>query len=226
MLTCRQVQNLHHQFIDGALSASLVAEIHAHLLQCPACQREVEISRAAAHVLAKDFPEPALDSGFASRVVAAMAEKRPVRKSPVLVRREQSSRWRRFAMVGSLPAAAAVVFLAILIWPSEDRSTRDTKVAGAVTSVVDAVGVKDIADPTLEAVAGARDAAQSLNQLLQISANEARQSMQDGLREIDSTAPRSEPPSLMELFFQPFDEVLRPEKPATAKDGEKKVIRF
>jgi anti-sigma factor RsiW len=226
MLTCRQVQNLHHQFIDGALSASLVAEVHAHLLQCPACQREVEISRAAAHVLAKDFPEPSLDSGFASRVVAAMAEKRPARTLPIKHRREQSSRWRRFAMVGSLPAAAAVVFLAILIWPSGDKSTRDTKVAGAATSVVDAVGVKDIADPTLEAVAGARDAAQSLNQLLQISANEARQSMQDGLREIDSAAPRSEPPSLMELFFQPFDEVLRPEKPATAKDGEKKVIRF
>lgn len=225
MLTCRQVQNLHHQFIDGALSASLVAEVHAHLLQCPACQREVEISRAAAHVLAKDFPEPTLDSGFASRVVAAMAEKRPVRASTVKHRREQSSRWRRFAMVGSLPAAAAVVFLAILIWPSDDKATRDVRVLGA-SSVVDAVGVKDIADPTLEAVAGARDAAQSLNQLLQISANEARQTMQDGLREIDSAAPRTEPPSLMELFFQPFDEVLRPEKPATAKDGEKKVIRF
>ena len=224
MLTCRQVQNLHHQFIDGELSASMVAEVHAHLLQCPACQREVEIMRAAADVVSKDHTEPGLDSGFASRVVGVMAQSRPTRPLPVSQRRGPGLHWKRFAMVGGLPAAAAAVFLAVLIWPSAEQPARDTKVAGV--SVVDAVGVKDFADPTLEAVSGAREAAQSLNQLLQISADQARLSVQDGLKQMDAAEPLGEPPSMLELFFQPFDEILQPKQPATSKDGEKKIIRF
>lgn len=225
MLTCRQVQNLHHQFIDDELSASMTAEVHAHLLQCPACQREVEIMRATSNVVSKDRSEPMLESGFASRVVGAMAQSRPIRPISVAQpRRDRSWRWQRLAVVGGLPAAAAVMFLAVMIWPSDKNPSRTTQVLGV--SVVDAVGVKDLADPTIDAVSDARDAAQSLNKLLQISADQARQSVQDGLKQVDVTRPDAEPPSMLELFFQPFDEILQPQKPATARDGEKKIVRF
>src|SRR6185436_13710965 len=76
LMTCRNVRQLHDAFVDGELSASLTAEVHAHLLQCPECQHEIEMLRAATDVITQDHSEPIMDSGFASRVIAQMP--RPV----------------------------------------------------------------------------------------------------------------------------------------------------
>jgi len=45
-LTCRNVRQLHDAWLDGELSANMNAEVHAHLLQCPECQQQVEMIRA------------------------------------------------------------------------------------------------------------------------------------------------------------------------------------
>lgn len=60
VMTCRHVQQLRDSYLDGELSSSLMAEVHAHLLQCPECQRQVEMIRIAGHVIAGDRSEPAL----------------------------------------------------------------------------------------------------------------------------------------------------------------------
>jgi anti-sigma factor RsiW len=77
MMTCRHVQHLQDRFLDGDLPASMVAEVHAHLLQCPACQHQMEICRASTDVIAKDDAHFELDSGFAMRVVAALPKPSP-----------------------------------------------------------------------------------------------------------------------------------------------------
>lgn len=220
MMTCRNVQHLFHQFIDGELSPSMTAEVHAHLLQCPACQRDVEAARASADVITKDQSEPILKPGFASQVVAAMMEQRP-QTVQFDARPARRFHWQKYAVVGSLPAAAAAVLLFVVLWPSPPADQRDKMVLGV--SVVDAAGVSQVMDPTVDAVSDARDAARSLNQLLKISADQAGEGVRRGLERLGKVAPKDGDPSFMDIFLQPFDAILVT-PPANTTDTE--VVRF
>ena len=135
LMTCRHVAQLRDTYLDGELSPALTAELHAHLLQCPACQEHFEMFRACAELITKDRPEAKLDSGFASRVVAALP--RPGVSLPDLglrTRRERRRRfWWRVAGAG-LPAAAAVLFFTVLVWPTAAPNGSEASARGAATS--------------------------------------------------------------------------------------------
>lgn len=223
MMTCRNVQHLLQQFIDRELSSSLTAEVHAHLLQCPACQRESEALRASVEVISRDQPAPTLQPGFASRVVAAMMEQSRVPVA-VEVTRPRRWRWRSYAMAASLPAAAAIIFLAIVIWPSAAPQEQPTLVAGV--SVMDAAGVKNLTDETMAAVSDARQAAHSLNRLLHISADQAGQGVRAGLDRVDRSSDREGSPTLVDILFQPFNHLLLPDSPANTTDAHDEIVRF
>jgi len=216
MLTCRHVQHLHDRFLDGDMPPSMTAEVHAHLLQCPACQHQMEISRASADVIAKDDSHYELDSGFAMRVVAAL----PRPSARIATGSAQRSRRRRvWRIVGmaALPAAAAALFIAVVILPTAPTAPRPTFVAG---KAVEAAGVQDLMNPTLNAVDGTRQAAKDLNQLLQISVQQAGENVRKGIE--SAKPPRSEL-TPMDVLLLPFNDNLVPEQPATDKPG---VVRF
>ncbi|HKQ49249.1 MAG TPA: zf-HC2 domain-containing protein [Phycisphaerae bacterium] len=216
MLTCRHVQHLHDRFLDGDLTPSMTAEIHAHLLQCPACQHQMEISRASADVIARDDSHYELDSGFAMRVVAALPKPSP---SAALGSAQRSRRRRVWRIVGmaALPAAAAALFIAVVILPTAPTTPRPTFVAG---KAVEAAGVQDLMNPTLDAVDGTRRAAKDLNQLLQISV----QGVGEGVRKgIENAKPPRADLTPMDVLLLPFNDALVPEQP---KSDDPAVVRF
>ncbi len=217
MMTCRHVQHLHDRFLDGDLPSSMTAEVHAHLLQCPACQHQMEISRASADVIAKDDGHYELDSGFAMRVVAALPKPAPAAAVDSAHRHRRRRIWKIAGMAG-LPAAAAVLFLSVVILPPTKTTPHPTLVAG---KAVEAAGVKDLMNPTLGAVAGTRQAAQDLNRLVQISVRQAGEDMREGL---ERAKPSGGDPSLIEVLLQPFNDVLLPSEPP--KPSEPDVVRF
>jgi len=215
-LTCRNIRQLHDAFADGELSPSLTAEFHAHLLQCPACQRQIEMLQAVGDVITKDQPEPELDSGFAQRVMASIPKAAP---QPDEVSTQPRMAWRLLRRA-SLPAAAAALFLAIILWPKEQP--------GKPTMVAGISAMKAVVDPTLDAVADTRKAAQSLNQLLVISADQAREDVKQGFDRVESLRQKdAQPVSLTDILWMPFDEILRTPPPApTDKAGESETVRF
>lgn len=219
LMTCRHVRQLHDAYVDGELSPSLMAEVHAHLLQCPECQQQVEMLRACGTVINGDESEPVLDSGFASRVVASFQQATPRIGAVLETRRARRQRLWRGAISVSLPAAAAVLFFSILIWPSEQTPVGPRVVAG---KAVDASGVGDMVHPTLDAMADTKQAAESLNQLLEIAGSEARQGVEEGLGKVPRPAA-----SPLDLLLEPFSGLLEPRPPeATEGDDEPEIVRF
>ncbi len=221
-MTCRHVQQLHDAYIDGELSPSLMAEMHAHLLQCPVCQQQVELTRACGSVIANDGDEPALDAGFAARVVAALQQKASARAPVLETRRSRRQRLWRITAGAGLPAAAAALFLCVLIWPASEPSGPPRIVAGRA---VEAAGLLEMVHPTLSAVADTRHAAESLNQMLSMAGD-------DAARNVGKTMQRVAKPStasVWKFFFEePFSGLLEPDPPAEAAqpDQGEDLIRF
>lgn len=116
-VTCRHVRQLHDAYLDGDLSASMNAEVHAHLLQCPACQQQVETVRACGDVIANDRSEPRLSGDFATRVLAELPAAPVLRLAPVETRRTRRMRLLRGVMAGAMPAIAASLVFAVLLGP-------------------------------------------------------------------------------------------------------------
>jgi len=220
LLTCRHVRQLHDAYIDGELSPSLMAEMHAHLLQCPECQQEVEMTRACGTVIGMDRSESQLDSGFASRVVAAMP-KPAASTGPVVTLRPviRARRWRAVLSI-AVPAAAAVLFLSVLIWPPLHPEGGPRLVAG---KAVEAAGVAEVVNPTLGAMADTRQAAASLNQLIEIAGGDAGRKAAAELREAET----QEIAVWEEVIFGSIRVLLeaKPPPPPPGKN-EREVVRF
>ncbi len=221
MMTCRHVEHLRDAYQDGELSSHLAAEVHAHLLACRECQQHFEMLRIAGEVIGRDDAAPQLDAGFASRVVASMAQTRPM--APRIIVGEDDERrrgYRRLFATGSVPAAAAALFLAVLIWPTADKPQRHGLVLGDTREATDLV--KDAVDKTMDAVNETRKAFDSFNTMTRMLGDEARQTVGTG----PSAAPREM--SLLDVFLAPFDEVLVPADAASDShepDGAD-VVRF
>lgn len=220
LMTCRHVRQLHDAYIDGELSASLMAEMHAHLLQCPECQQEVELSRACGTVIGMDKSEPQIDSGFASRVVAALPKPatnlpEPASAAPVRLRT-----WRSVFHV-AVPAAAAVLFLSVLIWPPLHPAESGTKIVAG--TAVEAAGVEEVVGPTLGAMADTQQAATSLNQLFTIAGSEAGRKAAAELRQADTP----ETAAWEEMIFGPIRVLLEaPPPPPPPSTHKREIIRF
>jgi hypothetical protein len=106
MITCKNAQQLFDRYLDGELSSSLQAELHAHRLNCSECQQDLAIFEACGDVVRMDTREPRLDSSFTNRVMLGYAVRR----------RSHRPRWQRIATwAGTGLAAAASITLAV-IW--------------------------------------------------------------------------------------------------------------
>lgn len=224
LMTCRHVRQLHDAYLDGELSASLMAEMHAHLLQCPACQREIEMSRACETVIATDqTTDSQLDSGFASRVVASLQKSGMITASPALpgleTRRVRRNRLWRVGISAALPAAAAVLFFSILIWPPVQPDETPRIVAGMA---VEAIGAERIVQPALGAVVDTKDATNHLNRLITIAGNDARQDVETKLQKAKKTSS-----SAWDLIFQePFNGILDGAQAEPSQSADKNIVRF
>ncbi len=207
-LTCRNIRQLHDGFVDGELSPSLTAEVHAHLLQCPECRRQVQMLRTVGDMIARDDSTPSLPSDFAARVAARI---------PSTATSESISSRRRTIGRILFPALAASLFVAIGIWPRQE--------AGNGSKVLGVSAVKNsVVDPAMSAVDGTKKAAESLNTLLSISVDQAKSDVRTGLEkaELLRKAP-TEPLSFTTILLQPFNELPRPEDAAPSDDGK---VRF
>ncbi|MCG8406155.1 MAG: zf-HC2 domain-containing protein [Phycisphaerales bacterium] len=226
LMTCRHVAQVRDVYLDGELSPSLTAEVHAHLLQCPECQEQFEMFRACGEVIAKDPPEPRLDSGFASRVVASLPKANSTFGTGLQTRRSLRQRFWRLAIGTSVPAAAAVLFFAVLIWPS----------GGPYGQVLPAVyekpadAVQGVVTPTLNAFEETQDAVKSLGKLRGILAADVQKNVGDARHYVDEgEGAENDGPevTLLDVLLQPFRDVLQPiEEQDTESPDEEKIIRF
>ncbi len=149
MITCRHARQLFDCYLDGELSSSLQAELHAHQLSCDACRSELAMLEAFGDVVAADRREPMPGGAFTDRVMQAYRlQQRPVRRS-----------WGRvLVLFGSPAAAAASIVLAVtMIAPSVPQKTeRGGITAGREVAVSTAVQGMQI--PTRELSARDREA--------------------------------------------------------------------
>jgi hypothetical protein len=112
MITCQHARQLFDRYLDGELSPSLQAELHAHQLSCSMCQTELAMLEACGDVIMLDHRrEPRLSDSFTDRVMLARRAQLSHRKTRNWVR--------TILMVGSPMAAAASIVLALsLMWPT------------------------------------------------------------------------------------------------------------
>jgi len=223
-MTCRHIAQLRDVYLDGELSPSLTAEVHAHLLQCPECQNQFEMFRACGEVIAKDHSGHAFDSDFAGRVLASLPKTSPLAaRSRLKTRRDARQRsWRMFISSG-VPAAAAILFFSVLVWPTGEPVGSPGKVLGVSVEATEATGVQQVAESTLDAVAEVTNSAQSLQQIVRISVDGARQ-------DVDSSAEKAATPKLTftDIFLDPFRDFLQPaeEHSETTPQEKEDLVRF
>lgn len=133
MITCQHARQLFDRHLDGELSPSLQAELHAHQLSCSACQSELAMLEACGDVIMLDRRrEPTLSESFTDRVLMA-------RRSQLASQPRKRNWGRALVVFGSPLAAAASIALALtLMWPSAPQRQRPNMVAfgGAKVSTV------------------------------------------------------------------------------------------
>lgn len=117
-MNCGRFERLIDSYLDGQISGSLLAEFHAHRLNCRRCTRIVSMLQAAGDVLAQDHCEPKISRDFADRVLAAMPTAQKANRSLWLVRLTASA--------AGLAAAAAIT-MAVLMGEQAPK----TNLAGA-----------------------------------------------------------------------------------------------
>lgn len=111
LMTCRHCRDLRDAVLDGELSESQVAEVHAHLLQCPECQQHIELMRACGDVIRKDRAVPRLPVDFTDRLLARL----PQHQIALSSRQHRWMRVRRWVEIGAIPAVAAGLALIVTL---------------------------------------------------------------------------------------------------------------
>jgi len=227
-LTCRNVQHLQDAYLDADLSASMIAEVDAHLLQCPECQRSMELMRACGNVVARDRSEPRLADDFAMRVLTALPKAASHSASQpmyILTRRQRRRLILERVAAGAIPAIAAAIVLFILILPASRPDVEVHRVLGASESrqPVDALGVRSLVDPTLATLSDTHRAAGNLGDLARLTLEQAREQLESA-----PPAAQTPPPESGALFMEllhPLMSVLQP--PAGAEPAQSdEIVRF
>ncbi len=126
-MNCGRFQKMIDSYLDSRLSGSLLAEFHAHRLNCRHCSRLVSMLQAAGDVIAQDHCEPKIRLDFADRLLAAMPTARKTDRSLWLVRLT--------AGAAGLAAAAAIMIAALL--PAQAPVPHGTAIAGKVVVAPD-----------------------------------------------------------------------------------------
>lgn len=121
MIGCKQAEQLFDGHLDGTLSPSWTAELHAHQVECAACRRSLALLRACGDVVATDCAEPRMSGDFTDRLMGALAgQSRPVIPWPRRVLRA----------AGSLGVTAAAAMVALMIMVPREVPESPTAVAG------------------------------------------------------------------------------------------------
>jgi hypothetical protein len=109
MISCQHARQLFDRYLDDELSPSLQTEVHAHRLNCTACQNELAMLEACGDVVRLDRSEPLLSASFTDRVLLARRSQRVVRPR----------RWGRLiaTVAAPLAAAASLAFTVSVIMP-------------------------------------------------------------------------------------------------------------
>lgn len=126
MITCQHARHLFDSYLDGELSASLQTELHAHRLNCSACQNELALLEACGDVIAMDRREPRLSMSFTDRIMAAQLGRR------VPQRRRSFSRTLRLV---SAPLAAAACLALMFSITAPGRHPRQAETAAKIESM-------------------------------------------------------------------------------------------
>jgi len=114
MITCKHAKHLFDRYLDGELSPSLQAELHAHQLSCSGCQGDLALLEACGDVIAYDDCEPRSSASFTDRVL--LAHRAQLASRP-------RRRWSRLiiSVASPIAAAACIVFAVLLIVPTTNQ---------------------------------------------------------------------------------------------------------
>lgn len=153
MITCQHARQLFDRYLDGELSPSLQAELHAHQLSCSACQTELAMLEACGDVIMLDRRrEPKLSDSFTDRVLLA--------RRAQLASQPRRRNWARTLVVVASPlaAAASIALCLTLMWPDAPQRQTKTGVAvrvevppGSTTAVYGGSSAQGNPDPNLPA---------------------------------------------------------------------------
>jgi len=127
MISCEQAQHLFDSYLNDELSASLVAEVDAHRLECAACRHQLALMEACGNVIRLDTCEPRPSADFTDRLMAILDEEKP------------SRHWleisRSMKIAGGLLGVAAAIAAVVLFYPSETSTQAPgTQIAPAQVS--------------------------------------------------------------------------------------------
>ncbi len=111
MISCEQTQHLFDSYLNDELSASLVAEVDAHRLECAACRHQLTLMEACGNVIRLDACEPRPSADFTDRLMAILDE-------------EKTSRpWlgisRGMKVAGGLLGVAAAIAAVVVFYPTD-----------------------------------------------------------------------------------------------------------
>ncbi|GMU21790.1 MAG: hypothetical protein AMXMBFR13_18790 [Phycisphaerae bacterium] len=140
MISCQHARQLFDRYLDDELSPSLQTEVHAHRLNCTACQNELAMLEACGDVVRLDRSEPLLSASFTDRVLLARRSQRVVRPR----------RWGRLIATVAAPLAAAAslaLTVSVIMPPARERPTLVAGVAEAAREDVRRILVDEASLP-------------------------------------------------------------------------------
>jgi hypothetical protein len=73
-MTCREVQSLSGNYLDGELPEELCDSVQRHLLRCGTCREDVDSLRMTLEVLSRAQNPPRASEAFLAGALEALAE--------------------------------------------------------------------------------------------------------------------------------------------------------
>jgi len=137
-MSCLRASKLISSHVDGSIDPEKAAWLHAHLEECPACQRELHTLRRLGELAASEGPaEPT--TGLTDRIMAGIpAAAEPVRESAAV------DRWVQLAWPSAIAAVAAALVVTLVSLASDSKDVTVEDPIGAIAEAEPAVGL----DPT------------------------------------------------------------------------------
>ncbi len=109
MISCEQTQHLFDSYLNDELSASMVAEVDAHRLECAACRHQLALMEACGNVIRLDACEPRPSADFTDRLMAILDEEK--------ISRPWLGISRGMKVAGGLLGVAAAIALLVVFDP-------------------------------------------------------------------------------------------------------------
>lgn len=104
-MNCSEIQLLLSAYLDGELTTEEEKEVKAHLLACPACQKQLA-RLSVLHKALREMEAPSVPEGLADRVLSVATAPPPKEKGKVISLSRIFSSWQTY----SLAAACMLIF--------------------------------------------------------------------------------------------------------------------